>query len=125
MRLHPTVAVLGSGLLALSLAACLPVPVQPQPGPPPDGMPVEQARPGPVPDGMPVEPVVPGAQPERCGASYQQHLVGQVWPQPLPRNMTRVRVVREGEPMTMDLHRDRVNVILDRDGRTIRAIYCG
>lgn len=62
---------------------------------------------------------------DSCGASGQQHLVGQSWPQPLPPGMTRVRVVREGEPMTMDFHADRVNVTLTRDGREIQAIWCG
>ncbi|MGK6321678.1 I78 family peptidase inhibitor [Sphingomonas sp. DT-51] len=66
-----------------------------------------------------------GAAPGCAGAS----LVGQRWSEdmraPLLGAATReVRVLRVGQPRTMDLREDRLNVILDADGRVVE-ITCG
>lgn len=75
--------------------------------------------------GMPFMPATPEEVAARCGADRLQSLVGRRWPQPLPEGDRPVRIYAQGDPVTMDLSPERLNVELDRERRRILAIRCG
>jgi hypothetical protein len=61
-----------------------------------------------------------------CGAGELQHLVGMR--ATAVEGMTApgpVRVYRTGQPITMDLRPDRLNLELDAQGRRILRVFCG
>jgi hypothetical protein len=75
--------------------------------------------------GMPFMPATPDEVAARCGADRLQHLVGRRWPQPLPEGARPVRIYAQGDPVTMDMSPERLNVELDAQRRRILAIRCG
>lgn len=71
-----------------------------------------------------VEAAEPPA-PDGCGAGALQGLVGQ------PRSVlettrfgTEVRIVGDGDPVTLDFSATRLNITYDKDGR-ISRVFCG
>lgn len=74
---------------------------------------------------LPYTPATPEEIAQRCGAPGVQHLIGERWPQELPRNMTTVRVFETGAPVTMDFNADRVNIELVPGSSEIARIFCG
>ncbi|MCW1931190.1 I78 family peptidase inhibitor [Pararhodobacter zhoushanensis] len=91
-----------------------------------------------VPDVPPLSP--PMAEPPRvtppvapistdpsdtCGANSLQHFVGSVAPQPFPAPGP-VRVIGQGDPVTMDHNPQRLNVTVDRETRRrVVSLSCG
>ena len=72
----------------------------------------------------------PMPSPVRCNADRVQALVGrEAKPRVVQRAKKRsgartVRVIRPGQPVTMDFRSDRLNLEVDRDN-TIRSARCG
>ncbi|MCE2739536.1 MAG: hypothetical protein LW703_14525 [Rhodobacter sp.] len=82
------------------------------------------AGPAPARTGGPVSPVPPAAE-DTCGAADLASLVGQ----PVSRFNAEARagparVIRPGQPVTMDYNPLRLNVLLDADDRMV-AFRCG
>ena len=82
------------------------------------------AEPAPPPTGGSVNPVPPAAE-DACGAANLAVLIGQ----PVSRFSTQARqgparVIRPGQPVTMDYNPLRLNVLLDADDRIVGA-RCG
>jgi hypothetical protein len=98
------------------------------------GAPGAPADPGigaPLPPGVGKSPVGP-AGPAACGAEALAHLVGAPAPddaalaaiRSAPDGPMRVRVIRPGQPVTMDHLPRRLNILLDVDGKVI-GLRCG
>ena len=109
---------------ALALAAC-------EYGPPPHDSP-HDTRISP-PSGevtprhrRPREPriVPPSDDPDACGASRYQYLLGERLPDPFPARGV-VRIFRTGDPVTMDHSPSRLNVEIERRRDRIIRIFCG
>ena len=100
--------------LALLSVACAPVP------PPPDAI-----GPGPFP-----APAPGGGLVEACDAASSQSLLGQVGNASVAEQARRrsganvMRFLRPGQIVTMEYRADRLNIVLDRNGR-VEAIRCG
>ncbi|MCA3438540.1 MAG: hypothetical protein INF48_14630 [Rhodobacter sp.] len=82
------------------------------------------AGPAPARTGGPANPVPPAAE-DTCGAADFASLVGQ----PVSRFSAEVRagparVIRPGQPVTMDYNPLRLNVLLDADDRIV-GLSCG
>lgn len=83
-----------------------------------------------TPEPMPTEPAQPAAESKQCDASKAQWAVGQA---ASPDVVDRVvkdsgsrasRVLKPGQPMTMDYREDRVNIHTD-DKNVITEVKCG
>ena len=72
----------------------------------------------------PVAPI--GSDPsDTCGANALQGFVGSVAPQPFPASGP-VRVIAQGDPVTMDHNPQRLNVTVDRETRSrVVSLSCG
>ncbi|MCC5986045.1 MAG: hypothetical protein JJT95_00070 [Pararhodobacter sp.] len=66
----------------------------------------------------------PSDDPDACGASRYQHLVGERLPEPFPARGV-VRIFRTGDPVTMDHSPSRLNVETERRRDRIVRIFCG
>lgn len=103
-----------------------PHPVPPPPSAISPGAPgVGPGSPGEAPPTSAPVPPSDGRNVDSCGAARLQHLVGQPVPQrfdvPGP-----VRIVAEGDPMTMDLNPQRLTVTTTRGSyRRILSLECG
>ena len=73
-------------------------------------------------DAMGVRPSGPA---QGCGADRLGYLVGLSWPQRLPVQPQALRVFAAGEPVTMDLNPERLNIELDPTRRRVVAVSCG
>lgn len=66
----------------------------------------------------------PSDDPDACGASRYQYLVGERLPDPFPARGV-VRIFRTGDPVTMDHQPSRLNVEIERRRDRIVRIFCG
>lgn len=66
----------------------------------------------------------PPQDPDSCGASQLQHLLGGTVPQPFPAQGP-VRIYRTGDAVTMDFSADRINVEVSPQSGMITSIHCG
>lgn len=60
-----------------------------------------------------------------CGADRLAYLVGLNWPQRLPVQPRALRVFAAGDPVTMDMNPERLNIELDPTRRRVVAVSCG
>lgn len=105
----PTVPrTLFSGILALGLAACASASNDP---------PAASANPGPPPAD------------DKCNSRLVANLVGQPWNDSMLAQVKlaighdTIRVVRPGQPVTMDFREDRLNIDIGEDGK-VAALRC-
>jgi hypothetical protein len=82
------------------------------------------AEPVPPQTGVPVNPVPPAAE-DTCGVAGLASLIGQ----PVARFSAQLRegparVIRPGQPVTMDYNPLRLNILLDADDRIV-GLSCG
>ena len=72
------------------------------------------------------EPAIPSKAEDQCGARALSALVGQPVSQaPQPGANRHIRVVAEGDPVTMDYAPQRLNIYYERSTGRITRIKCG
>lgn len=120
-------------LLALSLAACAPSP-DTAPGTTPEAAPpaVSEAPvpPATEPSAETPAPAVPGDATAPCKAEAVQSFIGREASQSTiaeakaAAGAGNVRVIKPGQPVTMDYSAERLNLKVD-DGNVIASVHCG